>query len=69
MDKDGLYLAGKAFKGQEVIAHTWRGVPTSITSTDWIKTAGAAPLIPNRSNSGYADQQYSFARKVTRVTA
>jgi hypothetical protein len=67
-DKDGLYLAGRAYKGQETINHTWRGVPTSITASGWIQTAGVAALVPVRSNAGYNDIPYTFVRKVTRST-
>jgi hypothetical protein len=69
LNKDGEYLSGQGFEGEEKIDLTWVGQPTSITSTGWVNTAGAAGLIAPSSNTGYPTTPYSFVRKVARVTA
>lgn len=68
-DKDGDYLASQAYQGNETIALTTKGIPTSITSTGWLIPSEAAALVPNTSNSDYPDHTYQFQRKVTRSIA
>jgi hypothetical protein len=66
LDKDGAFLAGEATKGQETLALTYAGTPTSITSTGWQKTAGISSTCPIRLNTGYgAGGGETFVRAVT----
>jgi hypothetical protein len=66
LDKDGDYLAGEPYAGEETIDMTWVGVPTSITSTGWIQTNGVATALASTSNTAYPTYSYSFIRKVAR---
>ena len=68
-NKDGAFLAGQAYKGRENIALTFKGVPTSITSTGWQELAAVAANIANTSGTDYPDHPYSFTRKVARSVA
>jgi len=69
LDKDGAFLAGNGYGGEETVNHRWVGVPTSITSTGWIKTGGNASGIAASANTSYPTNDYTFVRKVTRVTS
>lgn len=70
LDKDGDYLAGACYGGEESVNLTFVGLPTSITSTGWIQTAGPGTNTgANASNTGYGTNAYTFIRKVTRATA
>jgi hypothetical protein len=69
LNKDGAYLAGRGYGGEETLNLSFVGVPTSITSTGWINTALAPADIALRSNTGYPSVSYSFTRKVARQTA
>lgn len=67
LDKDGEYLAGDCYGGEETLNLTFVGLPTSITSTGWIQTAGPGTNTgANASNTGYGTNAYTFVRKVTR---
>jgi len=66
LDKDGAFLAGEAYQGEETLALTYAGTPTSITSSGWQKTAGISSTCPIRLNGGYgAGGAETFVRAVT----
>jgi len=67
LTKAGAFLAGQGYQGEETLALTFKGVPTSITSTGWLQTAGIATKLANTANTDYPDHAYAFARKVTRT--
>ena len=69
LNKSGEYLAGEGYGARETLVLTWKGIPTSITSTGWIGTNAPSPKLPTKINTGYPDQVYTFTRKVARVTA
>ena len=69
LNKSGEYLAGEGYGARETLSLTWKGIPTSITSTGWIQTAGPSTKLPTKTNTGYPDELYTFTRKVARVTA
>jgi len=65
-DKDGEFLAGAVYQGEETINLTFAGEPTSITSTGWQRTAGISATCPIRLNTGYgAGGGETFVRGVT----
>ena len=68
LDKDGEYLAGQVFDGEETLALTFVGTPTSVTSTGWDQTTGpGATTGEQASNTGYGQTSYGFSRGVTRT--
>ena len=68
LDKVGEYLAGQGFDGEETLALTIVGTPTSITSTGWDQTSGpGATTGEQASNTGYGQTAYAYARGVTRT--
>jgi hypothetical protein len=67
LDKDGAFLASQGYQGIENLTLTWKGTPTSITSTGWLTQTEAASAIANTSNTDYPDHTYTFTRKVTRT--
>ena len=70
LDKDGEFLAGQAYKGQEQLTLQFVGTPTSITSTGWQQTGGpGANGGETKSNTGYGTSSYTFVRAVTRATS
>jgi hypothetical protein len=63
LDKDGEYLAGSTYKGQESVSATYVGVP-ALTTTDWIVTSlgGGA-----KSNTGYDTYPISAVKRIVRT--
>lgn len=69
LDKDGDFLAGDCYGGEETVNLTFVGLPTSITSTGWLQTSGPGVNTgANATNTGYGTNAYTFVRKVTRST-
>lgn len=70
LDKDGAFLAGDCYGGEESLALTWVGIPTSVTSTGWTKTADISTTCPIRSNTGYNEGgTMNFVKKITNTPA
>jgi len=69
LNKDGAYLAGRGYGGEETVNLGFVGVPTSITSTGFINTSLAPADIAVRQATGYPTVSYSFVRKVAQQTA
>ena len=70
MDKDGEYLAGQSYKGQETLNMQYVGGGVTFTSTGWQQTGlPAANTGANASNTGYGTSSYTFVRAVTRSTS
>ena len=69
INKDGNFLSGDGYGGEERIDLTFAGIPTSITSTGWMEVSANSTKAPNSTNTGYAQNSYSFTRKVTRATS
>jgi hypothetical protein len=69
LDAAGAYLASQGYEGIETLNLTCKGIPTSITSTDWKTQTEPASAIANSSNTDYPDHTYAFTRKVTRSVA
>jgi len=68
LDKDGDYLAGQGFGGEETLALTFAGTPTSITSTGWDETTKpGANTGEALTNSGYSQSVYNYVRGVVRT--
>jgi hypothetical protein len=68
LDKDGEFLAGELYGGEETINLTTVGVPTSVTSTGWVETQAPSTTCPIRSNVGYNEGiGHTYIRKVTRT--
>ena len=63
LDKDGEYLAGATYKGQEAVNSTYIGIP-SLTTTGWIVTSEGNGA---KSNTGYDTYPISAVKKVTRT--
>lgn len=68
LDKSGAFLYGNGYGGEETINLTFVGVPTSVTSTGWIQTAGEATAAASTANTSYPTRNYSYVRKVARST-
>lgn len=67
LDKDGEYLAGEMYNGEESISMTFVGNPTSITSTGWDQTAGPGTNTDgDKSNTAYDSVTYTYVKSVTR---
>jgi len=67
LDKDGEYLTGQTYGGEETLTLTFTGTPTSITSTGWDQTSGPGSTIGNeQSGTSYDTTSYTFVRGVTR---
>ena len=67
LDKDGEYLASATYGGEETITHQWVGLPTSITSTNYLQTSGPGTNTgANASGTAYGTNSYTFVRKITR---
>ena len=68
LDKDGEFLAGETYGGEETLNITTVGVPTSVTSTGWIETQAPSATCPIRSNVGYNEGiGHTYIRAVTRT--
>jgi hypothetical protein len=68
LDKDGEFLAGNAYGGEETITLSIVGVPTSITSTGYDQTGGpGATLGGEKSNTDYDKSTYTYVKKITRA--
>ena len=68
LDKDGTFLAGETYAGEETLNITTVGVPTSVTSDGWIETQAPSATCPIRSNVGYNEGVgHTYVRKVTRT--
>jgi hypothetical protein len=67
LDKDGEFLAGNTYGGEESITLTFVGKPTSITSTGWDQTSGPGATVGNeKGNTAYDNYNYTFVRGRTR---
>ena len=67
LDKDGEYLAGENYAGEETLSLTFVGDPTSITSTGWdITSAPGSTVGGDKSNTDYTTNTYSYVKAVTR---
>ena len=67
LDKDGEYLAGATYQGEETINLQFVGLPTSITSTGYQQTSGPGTNTgANASNTAYGTNSYTFVKGVTR---
>ena len=67
LDKDGEYLAGETYAGEETVSMTFVGDPTSITSTGWDQTGGPGATVGgDLGNSAYDSNTYTFVKAVTR---
>ena len=67
LDKDGEYLAGNTYAGEETIELSFVGAPTSITSTGWDQTAGpGANTGGELTQTGYNTTSYTFIKGITR---
>lgn len=68
LDKDGEFLAGETYAGEETLNITTVGIPTSVTSTGWIETQAPSTTCPILSNVGYNEGVgHTYVRKVTRT--
>ena len=68
LDKDGDYLSGQGYAGEEVVNLTFVGTPTSIVSTGWQQTSAPGTNTGEASsNTGYGQSSYTFSRGVTRT--
>lgn len=65
LDKDGAYLAGTAYNGEEKVDLTFAGIPTSITIPAGFQYVGGAQSTTQ--NDGYNDAPYSYVNSVTRT--
>jgi hypothetical protein len=67
LDKDGEYLAGETYGGEESISMTFVGNPTSIASTGWSQTGGPGSTVGgDLSNTAYDTNTYTYVTGVTR---
>jgi len=68
LDKDGEFLAGETYAGEETLNITTVGIPTSVTSTGWIETQAPSTTCPIRSNVGYNEGiGHTYIRAVIRT--
>ena len=68
LDKDGEYLSGQGYMGEETITLDFVGTPTSITSTGYQQVSGPGSNTgENRSQVGYGASQYVFTKGITRT--
>lgn len=63
LDKDGAYLAGATYKGQETVNTTYIGSP-SLTTTGWIVTSTGGGA---KSNTGYDTYPVSAVKRIART--
>ena len=67
LDKDGEFLAGETYNGEETINLQFVGLPTSITSTGYDQTSGPGSNTGGTaSNTAYTTNSYTFVKGITR---
>ena len=67
LDKDGEYLAGETYNGEETISMSFVGDPDSITSTGWDQTGGpGANTGGDLGNTAYDTNTYTYVAAVIR---
>jgi len=68
LNKDGTFLAGELYGGEETINFSTVGLLGSVTSTGWVETQSPSTSCPIRNNVGYNEGNgHTYIRGITRT--